>query len=475
MVIVSFRRRNQYMWLIIILCGFYIVKKEFMSSEVPCAENHHKSNLNANSDNPRLPKNQRRMHSPFENDVKPKAFDDSKIEEPSVGRVSVRIPGTNRKIDHNFPIVFIGGVPRSGTTIMRVIADAHPGIACGEETRVVPNIITSRKRQASEIEKARLDSAGIPQALLDDVTRQYILSILVRENTTISNKNRLEMLCDKDPFNLLAMTPIRRMFPKAKFLLMIRDGRAVTHSLITRRVTIGGWNLDSYTDTLSKWSQTTKKFIEECDLQLENTCFKVFYEQLVLQPNKTIRAIAKFLEIPFEESMLHHQDSIGKDISVSKLERSTEQVAKPINLLGLSSWVGHIPMGVLTNIKMYAPMLEVLGYDLSPDNPKYGEPDEIVMKNLKMLEEQPEKFDIETFKFEKGKIVKGHQYGYDKMKAHQQGKDDNEDPMIQEANINQYGKARAKPKFAFAEENDELEDREVPAQDAGEALRRRKK
>ena len=128
------------MWLIIILCGFYIVKKEFMSSEVPCAENHHKSNLNANSDNPRLPKNQRRMHSPFENDVKPKVFDDSKIEEPSVGRVSVRIPGTNRKIDHNFPIVFIGGVPRSGTTIMRVIADAHPGIACGEETRVVPNV-----------------------------------------------------------------------------------------------------------------------------------------------------------------------------------------------------------------------------------------------------------------------------------------------------------------------------------------------
>ena len=68
---------------------------------------------------------------------------------------------------------------------------------------------------------------------------------------------------------------------------------------------------------------------------------------------------------------------------------------------------------------------------------------------LQMLEEQPEKFDIETFKFEKGKIVKGHQYGYDKMKAHQQGKDDNEDPMIQEANINQYGKGNKTLSISF--------------------------
>ena len=68
---------------------------------------------------------------------------------------------------------------------------------------------------------------------------------------------------------------------------------------------------------------------------------------------------------------------------------------------------------------------------------------------LQMLEEQPEKFDIETFKFEKGKIVKGHQYGYDKMKAHQQGKEDNEDPMMQGANINQYGKGNKTLSISF--------------------------
>jgi hypothetical protein len=42
------------------------------------------------------------------------------------------------------PIVFIGGMPRSGTTLMRAILDSHPSVRCGEETRVVPRILSMR-------------------------------------------------------------------------------------------------------------------------------------------------------------------------------------------------------------------------------------------------------------------------------------------------------------------------------------------
>ena len=40
--------------------------------------------------------------------------------------------------DRNLPLIFIGGVPRSGTTLMRAMLDAHPDVRCGEETRVIP-------------------------------------------------------------------------------------------------------------------------------------------------------------------------------------------------------------------------------------------------------------------------------------------------------------------------------------------------
>ena len=66
---------------------------------------------------------------------------------------------------------------------------------------------------------------------------------------------------------------------------------------------------------------------------------------------------------------------------------------------------------------MHAPMLKELGYDLSP-NPKYGEPDELVKKNLKLLEENPDKYQVETELFSEGKVVKGPQVGAHIMEQH---------------------------------------------------------
>src|SRR6267154_1881902 len=39
------------------------------------------------------------------------------------------------------PLIFIGGFPRSGTTLMSVILDAHHDIHCGEETNIVGRIL----------------------------------------------------------------------------------------------------------------------------------------------------------------------------------------------------------------------------------------------------------------------------------------------------------------------------------------------
>ncbi len=45
-------------------------------------------------------------------------------------------------------------------------------------------------------------------------------------------------LCNKDPFTMKSAVYLSELFPRAKFLLMVRDGRATVHSIITRKVFI---------------------------------------------------------------------------------------------------------------------------------------------------------------------------------------------------------------------------------------------
>ena len=61
-----------------------------------------------------------------------------------VGHTTIVIDelGVKREYDsRTHPMIFIGGHPRSGTTLLRAMLDAHKMIRCGEETRIIPRIL----------------------------------------------------------------------------------------------------------------------------------------------------------------------------------------------------------------------------------------------------------------------------------------------------------------------------------------------
>ncbi|XP_058807677.1 protein-tyrosine sulfotransferase isoform X3 [Phymastichus coffea] len=254
--------------------------------------------------------------------------------------------------DRYMPLIFIGGVPRSGTTLMRAMMDAHPEVRCGQETRIIPRILQMRSHWLkSERESVRLEEAGVSKEVMDSAIAAFCLEVIARHGEPAPR------LCNKDPLTLKMGSYVLDLFPNAKFIFMIRDGRATVHSIISRK-----------------------------ELGPER-CLIVPYEQLVLHPRDWMRKILVYLDVPWNESVLHHEQFINKPggVPLSKVERSSDQVIKPVNLEALTKWVGNIPEDVIHDMAEIAPMLSVLDYDPYANPPNYGAPDKVVSDNTRKV------------------------------------------------------------------------------------------
>ena len=261
---------------------------------------------------------------------------------------------------------------------MRAILDSHGEVRCGEESRIIPRILAMREnwyRSRKEVE--RLVQAGVDGPVIDAALSSFVLE-------TIANHGEpARVLCNKDPLTLKWGDYLAKIFPNSKWLFMVRDGRAVINSVITRRVSISGYKLDEPRQCLGRWNNIVKTMVEQCSKIGPRRCMMVHYEQLVLHPRKWISLILDFLDLPWEDSVLHHERNINQPggVRVSNIERSSDQIIKPINSDALTSWVGFYDNDTLDDMDSIAPMLKKLGYDPWDHHPSYGVPDGEVVNN----------------------------------------------------------------------------------------------
>ena len=73
-----------------------------------------------------------------------------------------------------------------------------------------------------------------------------------------------------------------------------------------------------------------------------------------------------------------------------RVEKSTDQVIKPVNLEALGRWVSSVPADVRRDIHKIAPMLSRLGYDADAYPPSYGQADALVANNTLLLKQNEE-------------------------------------------------------------------------------------
>jgi hypothetical protein len=152
------------------------------------------------------------------------------------------------------PLFFIGGAMKSGTTWLQLTLDAHPQVSCRGEghftNQLAPGIIQALTDYNSYLEGKNRhifnEIEGYPALGKDDVLYMVTMAIalgLRRHPKALTAR----AVGEKTPDNVRAFDLLAKLFPQAKFIHVVRDGRDSA---------VSGWfhNLRSAPeDTLEKY------------------------------------------------------------------------------------------------------------------------------------------------------------------------------------------------------------------------------
>ncbi|TPP63544.1 Tyrosine sulfotransferase [Fasciola gigantica] len=312
------------------------------------------------------------------------------------------VPTDSQKVRHQ-SLVFIGGHPRSGTdyipnhpgfskqtrhlgtTLLRVLLDVHPHIRCGPETHLIPRMLNELRALQSGFTQQRLVEAHIYPGVIQSAFRAFIRVLIEQAGPPAP------VLCSKDPLAFEQLELLGEIFPSAKFVHMVRDGRAVTDSMIRRRIRMTP-NKSTAEEVFHRWELITNSILDQCLKLTLKRCLTVPYEKLVLQPESTMRHILRFLDVPWDFVVLRHEQYVKRMTILSRLEPSTKQVHYPIHLAALTRWAGPwsvLPTEFACNIHKNSSLLQILGYAKSTTiPPNYGpaEP-ELKQRTLKLFKD----------------------------------------------------------------------------------------
>ena len=136
-------------------------------------------------------------------------------------------------------------------------------------------------------------------------SRAFIIYLMNRDYKKGDN-----ILCNKDPENILYIEKLVDLFPNSRIIYMVRDGRASAYSRCKAFA-----RTDIFMAKLKEWNYRNRVGYPACQKVGKKQCLLVKYEDLVTEPETRIRNVLDFLNIEFSEDFLNHQEFVGTELS----------------------------------------------------------------------------------------------------------------------------------------------------------------
>ena len=270
------------------------------------------------------------------------------------------------------PFLFILGCGRSGTTMLRSMFDSHPEFAIPGESgfiwqrrgryesrggidqrRFVEEIAAHRRfqRWGLDVDRVKEELWHPPPTGFPDVIRRlYHLYARVRGK---------ERYGDKTPGHVLRIPQIARLFPEARIVHLVRDGRNVALSYMD----IKEWGPSSVTEAALYWKRRVEHGRRDGVVLGPDRYQEVTYEALVDDSETELRRLCSFVDLPFDDAMLRYFERASEVLSLELHPHRHQGIHSPPTK-GLRDWRSKMGNSDVARFESIAgDTLEEFGYE----------------------------------------------------------------------------------------------------------------
>jgi len=225
--------------------------------------------------------------------------------------------------------VFVVAFPRSGTTLLEQLLDAHPGLQSMDEQPFLQLAISD------------IQAAGVsyPEQLAM-LTGQQIQQVREAYWARVADKVSLSAgvrLVDKNPLNMLRLPAICRLFPDARIILVVRHPCDVLMSCFMQNFRAPEFAvLCRSLDSLAEGYCKAFDFWYSQQAILQGRVLELRYEAFVQDVPATARQLTDFIGLPWDDCLLDPTGHAQQRGYIST--PSYAQVVKPVSRDAIDRW-----------------------------------------------------------------------------------------------------------------------------------------
>lgn len=232
--------------------------------------------------------------------------------------------------------LFIFSLPRAGSTLLQRILMSHEFISSTNEPWILLPLIYQNKKFGTVSKYSHITSQTAIDEFLNSLPgkkHQYneILRGFIMKLYEEASSENSKYFLDKTPRYHLIIEEIQELFPDAKFIFLFRNPVQVYSSMLTTFCNNSFKNIFEFHIDLFDGIKNLSNGYSN----LKEKSIAIQYEELVQTPDKTVKSIYKFLDLPLNTPSELNVKSDGLDGNFGDPKRFTR---KKITTESITSW-----------------------------------------------------------------------------------------------------------------------------------------